>query len=234
MTRQQWAQLVGVALLVAVLVIVSVSVGVPGVSRLRSDFDQFGVWAGVVYAALYAAVSLAPLPAAVFTLAAGALFGVAEGMVVTEIGATVGAVIAFWLARVLGRNFVARVSGASVARLDERFAHRGFVAVLAVRLVPVLPFAAVNYVSGLTSIRFRDYLAGTVVGILPAVGVYVVIGAYGSEPGSWPFLVAVGALMVLVVGGFVAGQRGRRRRAAAATAGISQRRAADGSDPAGA
>ncbi len=214
MTRRQWAQLAGVVLLVAALVIVSVSVGVPGVSRLREDFAQFGVWAGVVYAGLYAAVSLAPLPAAVFTLGAGALFGVTEGLVVVEAGATVGAVIGFWLARVLGRDFVARVSGASVEKLDERFTGRGVLAVLAVRLLPVLPFAAVNYVSGLTSIRFRHYLLGTVVGILPAATAYVVLGAYGSRPGSVPFLVALGGLLVLVVVGLVSGQRNRRARKA--------------------
>ncbi|MDQ6848800.1 MAG: TVP38/TMEM64 family protein [Actinomycetota bacterium] len=231
MTRQLWAQLTGVVLLVAALVIISVSVGVPGVSRLRSDFAQFGVWAGVVYAALYAAVSLAPLPAAVFTLAAGALFGVTEGLIVVEAGATVGAVIGFWLARILGRDFVARLSGASVEKLDERFARRGVLAVLAVRLLPVLPFAAVNYVSGLTSIRFRDYLAGTVAGILPAAAAYVVLGAYGSSPGSVPFLVALGGLLVLVAVGLTAGQRNRRRRAASALA-VNATPAADENGPA--
>ncbi|MEO7060704.1 MAG: TVP38/TMEM64 family protein [Lapillicoccus sp.] len=213
MSRQQWAQVTGVVLLVAALVTVSVKVGVPGIDRLRSDFAQFGIWAGVLYAGLYAAVSLTPLPASVFTLAAGALFGVAEGLGVVEVGATAGAVIGFWLARVLGRGFVVGVSGASIERFDERFARRGFLAVLAVRLLPVLPFAAVNYVSGLTSVRFRDYLTGTAVGILPAAAAYVVLGAYGSTPGSWPFLVALAALLVLVVAGLASGRRSRRRRA---------------------
>lgn len=217
MSRQQWAQLAGVVLLVAALVILSVSVGVPGVSRLRQDFAQFGLWAGVVYAALYAAVSLAPLPAAVFTLAAGALFGVAEGLLVVEVGATVGAVIGFFLARVLGRDFVARVSGASVAKLDERFTGRGVAAVLAVRLLPVLPFAAVNYLSGLTSIAFRHYLLGTVVGILPAATAYVVLGAYGSQPGSVPFLAALGGLLILLVVGLASGHRRRRRGGASSS-----------------
>lgn len=231
MSRQQWAQVTGVVLLVAALVIISVAVGVPGVDRLRNDFAQFGIWAGILYAGLYAAISLAPLPAAVFTLAAGALFGVTEGLVVVEAGASVGAVIGFWLARVLGRDFVARVSGASIEWLDERFARRGVLAVLAVRLLPVLPFAAVNYVSGLTSIRFRDYLAGTAVGILPAAAAYVVLGAYGSTPGSVPFLVALAALLVLVVAGLVSGQRSRRCRADASA--VSPRPVGGGPDPTG-
>lgn len=212
MKRRHWGQLAGVVLLAAALVIISVVVGVPGVSRLRSDFAQFGIWAGVIYAGLFALVSLAPLPASVFTLAAGALFGVGDGLVVVEIGATAGAVIAFYLARVLGRDFVARVSGASVERFDERFARRGFAAVLAVRLVPVIPFAAVNYVSGLTSVRFLDYLGGTVLGIVPASAAYAALGAYGSKPGSWPFVAALGGLLVLLVVGVAGGRRSRRDR----------------------
>ncbi len=62
MSRQQWAQVTGVVLLVAALVTISVKVGVPGIDRLRSDFAQFGIWAGVLYAGLYAAVSLTPGP----------------------------------------------------------------------------------------------------------------------------------------------------------------------------
>ncbi|MEO6958001.1 MAG: TVP38/TMEM64 family protein [Antricoccus sp.] len=213
MKRQQWAQLAGVVLLIAALVGISVWVGLPGVSALRRNFAQFGIWAGVLYAGLYAAVSLAPLPASVFTLGAGALFGVTEGLIIVEVGATLGAVIGFWLARILGRDFVARISGASVEKLDGKFARGGVIAVLAVRLFPVLPFVAVNYVSGLTSIRFRDYLVGTAVGILPAVAAYVVIGAYGSRPGSTPFLLALGGLLILVLVGFFVAQRNRRKRA---------------------
>jgi len=89
----------------------------------------------------------------------------------------------------------------------------------------------VNYVSGLTSIRFRHYLLGTVVGILPAVTAYVVLGAYGSRPSSVPFLVAFGGLLVLVVVGLVSGQRNRRRRGASASA-LGATPAGDESGPA--
>lgn len=214
MGRQAWFRIGGFAVLVAAIVTLSLVVGVPGVSRLRADFAQFGIWAGVVFAGLYALLSLTPLPAAVFTLAAGALFGIVEGVAVVVAGATAGAVIAFYLARVLGRDFVARMSGGAVGRFDERFARGGVWAVLAVRLVPVLPFAAVNYLSGLTSIRPVHYLVGTMIGILPASVAYVALGAYGSAPGSWPFLAALGALLLLLLGGGASGWWRRRRRAA--------------------
>ncbi len=215
MTRRQLVQLAGALLLVGALVIVSLVVGVPGVRQLRADFDGFGVWAGVGFAGLYALISLSPLPASVFTFAAGALFGVLEGLVVVEVGAVTGAVVAFLLARLLGRELVQRVSNATVERLDASFARRGLIAVLGIRMLPVLPFAVVNYVSGLTSVRFSDYLVGTALGILPVSAAYVVLGAYGTKPGSVPFLIALGALVVFLAIGAATGWRSRRRRVSA-------------------
>ncbi len=97
-----------------------------------------------------------------------------------------------------------------MGRLDRWVERRGVWAVLVARLVPVLPFTAVNYASGLTAIGFWPYLLATAVGILPGTVAYVAIGAYGSEPGSWPFVVAVGALALLAAGGVVWRYRARR------------------------
>lgn len=85
---------------------------------------------------------------------------------------------------------------------------------IGVRLVPLLPFNALNYLCGLTAVRTRDYIAGTAVGILPGATAYVAIGAFGTRPGSLPFLIAVGGLVALSVAGFVVAHR---RRAEPAT-----------------
>ena len=126
-------------------------------------------------------------------------------------GAVVSAVGAFALSRALGRGAVERVDSDRLRRLDALFRRRGLVAVIGVRLVPLLPFSALNYACGLTAVRARDYVLGTAIGILPGATAYVTIGAYGATPGSAPFLVAVGGLAVLAVGGGVVA---RRRRAA--------------------
>jgi len=73
----------------------------------------------------------------------------------------------------------------------------------------VVPFAVVNYTAGLTAVRQTDYVLGTAIGIAPATLAYVVLGAYGSSPLSWPFVIAVAALILLTVGAWLVLRRAR-------------------------
>jgi uncharacterized membrane protein YdjX (TVP38/TMEM64 family) len=128
-------------------------------------------------------------------------------------GAVAGAAVGFALARSLGRDAVTRVDSPQLARLDALLRHRGLIAVIGVRLVPVLPFAAVNYACGLSALPPRDYLLGTTVGILPAATAFVAVGAFGAASGSAPVLLAVAGLAVLAVLSLV--PLGRRREGTA-------------------
>ncbi|SNS10945.1 Uncharacterized membrane protein YdjX, TVP38/TMEM64 family, SNARE-associated domain [Geodermatophilus pulveris] len=216
--RLAWARLALLVLAVALAAVVAAVVGLPDVAQLRADVDRLGSAAPAVVALLYAVVTLTPLPKTVLSAAAGALFGLATGVAVVLVGAVLGAVAAFALARALGREVVERVTGTRVARLDALLGRRGLVAVLAVRLVPVLPFTAVNYLAGLTAVRFRDYLAGTTLGVVPGTVAFVALGAYGTTPGSWPFVLAVLVLVALSAGGAAAARRHRSRQPEAGAA----------------
>lgn len=210
MTRVQVAvRLAAFVAVVIAIVVIAATVGLPSAAQLRGTFAPMGWWAGVGFAALYAAVSLSPLPKTVFTLAAGALFGVAEGLTSVLAGAMLGAVAAFYLGRALGRDAMHQLIGMRLDRFDELLARRGFATVLVARLVPVVPFTAVNYAAGLTAVRFQDFLLATVVGILPATAAYVTIGAYGRRPGAWPLWAAIGTLAALTAAGALAGWRRR-------------------------
>ena len=208
----------GLVTLVALLVAAAVLVGVPDQQRLRDDVAALGWWAPVAFSALYAVVSLSPLPKTVFTLAAGALFGLAGGVAVVMTGAMLGAVAAFHLGRLLGRDTVRWLTAGRLDRLDTRLSEHGLRTIVLARLIPVVPFTAVNYLAGLTAVRLRRFVAGTVVGIVPATTAYVTVGAYGWQPGHWPMWAALGTLLVLTVGG-LALERRRRTRAAGTEAG---------------
>ena len=184
--------------------------GLPNTEELRAQIAGAGPLAPALFIALYALVSLLPVPKNVFAGLAGVLFGLALGVVVVVVAALVGAAAAFALSRVLGREVVERITGGRVAHVDALLHRRGMLAVIVVRLVPVLPFTAINYAAGLTSVRTRDYAIGTALGILPGTISFVALGAYGTSPGSWPFIVSAAALALLTAGGLFVARRYRQ------------------------
>ncbi|MCZ2836913.1 TVP38/TMEM64 family protein [Modestobacter sp. VKM Ac-2985] len=198
-------------LLVVLAVVVAVVVGVPDAQQVRADVAAVGPAAPVLFVLVYAVASLAPVPKNVFSVAAGLLFGFVEGTGIVLLAALSGALAAFALGRALGREAVERMTGGRVARVDALLGRHGLLAVLGVRLVPVLPFTAINYAAGLTAVRLRDYVLGTAVGIVPGTVAHVALGAYGTSPGSWPFVVAVLVLVALTAGGAAVAHRRRRR-----------------------
>jgi len=172
--------------------------GTPQVADVRAAVAAAGAWAPLAFVALQAGLTVAPIPRTVFTLVAGALFGWAAGIVLTLLATTLAAVVAFVLVRSTGGRVVERhVRGGAVAWVKARLDHHGLLAVASLRLVPVVPFAALNYVAGLSAVRFWPYLAGTVVGIVPGTVAVVVLGdaVTGTPP---PALIVVSVLCGLV------------------------------------
>lgn len=209
----RWLRPALLILLVVAGVVLALTLGVPPVAEIRGWVAMAG-WAGpVLFALLYAALTLTPAPASLMGVAGGVLFGLPLGFVVVLVGALLGAVAGFAGSRWLGRDSVLRFAGPRLLRLDALVRRRGLLAVIGARLVPLVPFTTLNVACGLTAVGWRDYVVGTAVGILPAAAAFVTIGAYGAQPGSTPFLVAVGGLVVLAVAGLVAARRRRGRPA---------------------
>ena len=144
------------------------------------------------------------------TVAAGALFGEVEGTVLVVVGATLGSTGAFILARGLGRDLVQRFASQRVVALDARIRRNAFRTVLVARLVPVLPFTALSYTFGLSAVPLRSHGLATLIGIIPGSAMYVAVGAFGLRPVSWPFAVAVLAVLALGLAAHL--RRGRIRR----------------------
>lgn len=206
-----------IALLVFVAVALSVGLLIPplDIDGIRANFAEFG-WAGpIVFAVVYGLLTLSPLPKNVLSIAAGVVWGFGVAVIAVYAGALLGAGIAFALARLLGRDAVARLIGRRAAAVDDLFSRRGFTAILGLRLVPIVPFTALNYASGLTGVPFGRYAAATAIGIVPGTAAYVALGAFGVETGPL-FWVALGALGILILlGALAAVVIGRRRRSAA-------------------
>ncbi|MCA1783266.1 MAG: TVP38/TMEM64 family protein, partial [Intrasporangiaceae bacterium] len=168
----------------------------------------------VIFVSGYAFWSLLPVPKNVATAAAGALFGVGPGAVLAWAGAMIGSAVAFGVARSLGREGVARLLRGRLETADRALGDRGFGAVLLARLVPVVPFTALNYGAAVTGVETRHYLAATALGMVPGTVAYAALGASaGTDPQVTA--AALAALVLLSVGGWWAARRTGRLRAAA-------------------
>ena len=162
-----------------------------------------------VYALVYAACVVLFVPASILTLGAGLLFGVARGTVVVVIGASLGAALAFLLARTILRHRIeAMTSGnAKFRALDRAISREGGKIVLLVRLAVIFPFTYLNYAFGLTGVRFGPYLLNTLIGIIPGTLAFVYIGALANEAATAGrariIVYALGAVLAIIVSLFV-------------------------------
>ncbi|GAB2837993.1 TVP38/TMEM64 family protein [Lentzea nigeriaca] len=195
------AGLVVLVLLVVALAVLAQLVDVPDGARLRELVDDAGNAAPAVFLAVCALGTAVFFPKPVLATAAGLLFGVAWGSALAIAGFTAGAMIAFAVARRLGRDAVAPWLGKRLHTLEEVFARRGVEATLVIRLLPVLPFTLANYGAGVTSVRAAHFALGTALGLVPSTVLAAVLGDALSDIGSPRSMVALGIWAALAVGG---------------------------------
>jgi uncharacterized membrane protein YdjX (TVP38/TMEM64 family) len=185
-----------------VLCVAAVTVDLPDVSQLRTWITSLGPLAPLVFVAGYALVVPAPVPKSVLTTVAGVAFGLRLGIPLVVAGATLGAVLAFGIARVLGRDAVDRLARGHLDRVDAAIVRHGILAALVIRFVPILPFTLLNYACGVTAMRLRHYVLGTALGLVPGTSAVVALGSSGAQLSLWvPVLTSVGlGLLSLGVG----------------------------------
>ena len=138
---------------------------------------EAGHWAPVLFIGVYVIATVAFIPGSVLSLAAGALFGLWRGVLFVFLGAVLGSSLAFGVARRFARRRVTRwlERDARMAAVSEAVGGQGLRVVLLLRLSPIVPFNLLNYALGLTEVRFRDYLIGSV-GMLPGTFLYTYSG----------------------------------------------------------
>lgn len=177
------------------------------VSRLDALVVRAGPLGLVVYGVAYVLLALLFVPGAALTLGAGALFGVARGLLVVWPASTTAAALAFLAARHLLRPHVEALARRypRFRAVDRAVAEGGWRVVALLRLSPAVPYSAGNYLFGLTAVRFWPYTLASAVAMLPGALLYVSLGATGRAaaggsrtPGEWMLLLA-GLLATLVV-----------------------------------
>ncbi len=182
---------------------------------------SLGPWAPVAYLGLCVVCGVLMVPGSVTKLAAGALFGLAPGLLWGFVGAVLGSVAGFLVARAGRRGWLEnRLSDLPrLAHFDRSLADDGLRVAMLTRLSPVIPWNALNYAFGFSQIRVRDFLVASF-GMLPSVWLYVlsgemarsaVLASDGAEPTPWWrwALLAVG-IVATVAATFLVGRMARR------------------------
>lgn len=197
------------ALLILFITAVVLSVRVFGLGgyldeeRLRRWIDGYGIWGPLVYILIYSIAPSLMMPGTAITVVGGVLFGPLWGSVYVLIGATIGAGVAFIIARHMGRDWVNGIikSGGRLAEFDRKVEEQGWKIVAFTRLIPLFPYNFLNYAFGLTRISFTLYILATFIFMMPGVVAYVVFSSSILDvfKGKVSTEFVIGAILITIV-----------------------------------
>ena len=162
------------------------------------------LWYGpIVFIALYAVGCVFAIPASVFILAAGVIWGWLLGGTYAMIGGVLGATASFLVGRFLGEGVLDRF-GSLGRRVTKQVDHAGFQSLLVLRLIPVFPFAILNYGAGVAGVKLLHFVCATAIGLAPSNFVFAysadsLFNGTMTEADAIKRLAIVGALLITIV-----------------------------------
>lgn len=178
-----WGILAGLLFVAALLAVLLHFDAHEQVLQLLRWFDDRGTWAPLLFILIMAAVVVLVLPGVLFTTGAGFVFGVVEGSVYVLAGTTLGATLAFLIARYLfgqrARQFI--MARSRFRLVSEELTPHGWKIVLLSRLIPFFPSKIANYFFGLTSFSLRGYIGGSLLGFIPFSLYSVYLGSLAAD-----------------------------------------------------
>jgi uncharacterized membrane protein YdjX (TVP38/TMEM64 family) len=182
----------------------------PSASELRDRVGALGPLGPPAFVAVWIGLSNLHVPPPLLCAAAGLLFGTVFGTGVAIVAATLAACTQFLLGRYIVGEALRQRLRERAHRLSAFFERRGLLAVVYLRLVPGIPFVTLNYVAGLSSLRLRDLVVGTAVGIAPKTFAYVALGGSGSLAAPEARIAIALIVLIAVVGAVLAWRSSKR------------------------
>ncbi|MDO6441931.1 FAD-dependent oxidoreductase [Marinobacter sp. 2_MG-2023] len=195
-------------LLLVIAVVVAAFIGFDGhklltLENLQANQSALAQWieqnlliAVVGYAAVYVVVTALSLPGAtIMTLAGGAFLGNFYGLIAVSIASTLGASLAFLVARFLMRDTLRKRYAETVAKMDRGISKDGAFYLATLRLVPVFPFFLINLAMGLTAMKLRTYALVSWIAMLPGTFVFVNAGTQLGQIQSTSDIVSADLLL---------------------------------------
>ena len=178
-------------------------------SGLKEWIESLGIWGPVALGVIYIFATILFVPGTLLTLVAGAVFGLLVGFITVSIASTIGASLAFLIARYFARDKVASMAedNRHFEAIDKAIEEGGWKVVGLLRLSPAIPFNIQNYLYGLTKVKFWEYVPTSWIAMMPGTFMYIYLGnvsgaALGGDreksPAEW-VLLGVGLLATVAV-----------------------------------
>lgn len=144
--------------------------------------SRMGVAGILIFIGVYAVATVLLAPGSILTIGAGFAFGLWKGFLAVSAGATLGASLAFLVARFIARDKIEAIAqrNEKFCKIDIAIGNQGAKLIFLLRLSPVIPFNLSNYFYGLTAVKFWRYVIASWVGMMPGTFLYVSIGAVGK------------------------------------------------------
>ncbi len=152
------------------------------IAQVQQKVMHLGVWSAVCYPILYACCNVLLLPGGLLSIGGGFFFGLWWGFLIVLVGNVTGAAIAFYLGRKVGRNWLRRklLRNPTLGALEPAVEKEGWKIILLSQLHPLFPTSLLNYLYGLTTIRFRTCILWVAVGQAPGLFLYTYLGTLGQ------------------------------------------------------
>lgn len=189
--------LIGIA--IGVVIWLSRSVFQIDAEGLRNWILSFGFWAPLIYIIIYTVRPLIFFPASVLSIAGGLAFGAWLGTLYTIIGATLGAMLSFIVAKNLGKSLVRKEWSGNAKKIQSQMEQNGFLYVLLFRLIPVINFDLISYMAAIAKVRFGAFALATLIGIIPGTFAYNFLGSSFISGNPKIIILAVIVFIVLTV-----------------------------------
>lgn len=195
----QIAKWIAIAALIGIVIWLSRSVFQVDANDLREWILSFGIWSPVLYILIYTVRPLIFFPASVLSIAGGLAFGAWLGTLYTIIGATLGAMLSFYVAKTLGKSFVRKSWTGNVGKIQSQMEQNGFFYVLLFRFIPVINFDLISYVAAFAKVRFASFALATFIGIIPGTFAYNFLGSSFVSGNPKIIVLAVVVFVILTV-----------------------------------
>ena len=172
---------------------------------LEEFYKANGMTVMVGFVAVFLIIGLFLLPGAtLLSVFSGAVFGLPLGPLLVSLGSTMGAVLAFFVARFILRDWVEERFGERLNPIHEGLCENGINYILVLRLVPLFPFFLVNIAMGVSPVSWKVFMAGTLLGKLPATWIYANAGSNLASLRSLSDITSPGVLGALTLLGLLA------------------------------